>query len=121
MSKDESTLTASVVAAFAVLGGVVFANVSQHLGVAFAVPVGLVSVICGAVVLRGPLGSAIARRLEGSSGVDPAAVDQVVAPLEAEVDGLKARLAEVEERLDFAERVLTQADQPERLPGRGPQ
>jgi len=36
----------------------------------------------------------------------------------AEMDALKARVAEVEERLDFAQRRLAQAEQPARLPGR---
>jgi hypothetical protein len=36
----------------------------------------------------------------------------------AEMDNLKARLAEVEERLDFAERLLANSHQPEQLPGR---
>jgi len=36
-----------------------------------------------------------------------------------ELDAVKTRLAEVEERLDFAERMLAQGEQAERLPGRG--
>jgi uncharacterized protein YceH (UPF0502 family) len=36
----------------------------------------------------------------------------------AEVDALKTRLAEVEERLDFAERLLARADAADQLPGR---
>ena len=36
----------------------------------------------------------------------------------AEVDALKTRLAEVEERLDFAERLLARADTAGELPGR---
>ncbi len=37
----------------------------------------------------------------------------------AELDALKSRVAELEERLDSAERVLaTQSEQPARLPGR---
>jgi hypothetical protein len=36
----------------------------------------------------------------------------------AEVDELKTRLAEVEERLDFAERLLARVDGADQLPGR---
>jgi len=36
----------------------------------------------------------------------------------AEVDALKTRLAEVEERLDFAERLLARVDGADQLPGR---
>jgi hypothetical protein len=36
----------------------------------------------------------------------------------AEVDTLKTRLAEVEERLDFAERLLARSETPDQLPGR---
>ena len=68
--------------------------------------------IAGALVLIfRPIGNAIAGRMRGS----------VVSPdpeVLAEVDGLKARLAEVEERLDFAERLLANSHQPEQLPGR---
>lgn len=36
----------------------------------------------------------------------------------AELEALKVRMAELEERLDFAERVLAQSEQAARLPGR---
>lgn len=42
-------------------------------------------------IFRGPIGKAIARRIEGNAGVDHA---------------LAARVSELEERLDFAERLL---------------
>jgi hypothetical protein len=61
-------------------------------------------------LFRGPLGQAIADRLRGSAPPDSAVVE--------ELEALKGRLAEVEERLDFAERVLAKTEQAERLPGR---
>jgi hypothetical protein len=61
-------------------------------------------------VLKGPFGEAIADRIRGAA--------QPEQGLTEEVDALRARLAEVEERLDFTERLLAQAEQPERLPGR---
>jgi len=77
--------------------------------------IGLVVVVAAVVflkLLKGPLGHAIADRLRGTAPPDPPVLD--------ELEAVKARLAEVEERLDFAERMLAQGEQAERLPGRGP-
>jgi hypothetical protein len=63
-----------------------------------------------AKIFRGPLGAAIADRIRGG----PPAVDTELA---AEVEHLRSRLAEVEERLDFAERLLSQAREADQLPG----
>ena len=58
-------------------------------------------------VLRGPIGDALARRLSGQRHEpDPVLADQRVSELEG-------RLAEVEERLDFAERLLARGNSPE--------
>lgn len=46
-----------------------------------------------------------------------AGVRSAYADLLAETDGLKARVAELEERLDFAERLLARSDQADQLPG----
>jgi len=62
-------------------------------------------------LLKGPLGQAIADRLRGGPPPYPGMLE--------ELDAVKTRLAEVEERLDFAERMLAQGEQVERLPGRG--
>jgi hypothetical protein len=54
-------------------------------------------------ILRGPLGDALARRLGGSaqaSGADT-----------AEVAELRTRVSELEERIDFTERMLLQERQ----------
>lgn len=59
-------------------------------------------------LLFGPVGAALADRLRGRRDAETRAA----------LDALATRLAEVEERLDFAERLLAQAEQPERLPGR---
>ena len=77
-------------------------------------------VVCAAAVmiLRGPLGRAIARRLEGA---DPdGATARHVARLEERVVDLEVReqrLAELEERLDFAERLLARQADAGRLAG----
>jgi len=61
------------------------------------------------VKVLGPIGAAIGHRIRGGRDSAP---DQHLA---AEVDELRTRLAEVEERLDFAERLLAQPQQPVRL------
>jgi hypothetical protein len=62
-------------------------------------------------IFRGPVGEALADRLRGGT---PARQD---AQLLAEVDAMKTRLAEVEERLDFAERLLARRESTDQLPG----
>ena len=61
-------------------------------------------------ILRGPVGQALAERLRGTA--PPTDADVL-----AETDGLKARVAELEERLDFAERLLARSEQADQLPG----
>ena len=67
-------------------------------------------------LLFGPIGTALGRRLSGRSGplADPARLEELQARLEALESG-QHRLAEVEERLDFAERLLATQRDPERL------
>jgi hypothetical protein len=68
------------------------------------------AVICLALVkIFQAVGHAIAGRRD-TSRVDTATLE--------EIDTLKMRLAEVEERLDFAERLLAKADAAEQLPRR---
>ncbi len=54
-------------------------------------------------IFTGPMGLAIGDRIRGRRDVD--------------VDRLQARMTEVEERLDFAERLLTSREQADQLPG----
>jgi hypothetical protein len=96
------TLTAASLAAG-------FAVVAVHLGVAFAIPVGIVALVAAGVIFRGPLGKALARRLEGGAAQgDP---DATMHALEE----MRGRMAELEERVDFAERLLAQSREPGRL------
>lgn len=78
---------------------------AANLGIPFAIPVGIVGSIAAAIALHGPIGKAIARRLEGGpppgSELPP---EQVL----GELDELRQRLAELEERVDFSERLLAQ-------------
>ena len=73
----------------------------------------ILAVVLAVVVVklvRGPLGQALADRVRGSAPPDPGVLE--------ELEAVKGRLAEVEERLDFAERLLAKSEQAERLPGR---
>ncbi len=72
----------------------------------FMVPIVLFIVIGATVILRGPLGKALGHRIAGQ----PAAGDRSAETeeLRGEVEDLRHRLTEMEERLDFTERVLAQ-------------
>ncbi len=76
-------------------------------GFAFFLAIGAI----GASLLLGPMGKAISRRIGGR---EPSVADPEAAERIAE---LEHRLVDLEERLDFAERMLSQERPPERLPG----
>lgn len=67
-----------------------------------------------ALIFRGPLGRAIADRVAGRVGSE-----QEMERLNAEMDDLRHRLTEAEERLDFTERVLAKSREGERIPPGG--
>ncbi len=77
----------------------------------FAIPAIMMLGIGGTIVLRGPLGKAIARRIEGS---DAPEVD--VEPVLQELDDVRARMLELEERMDFTERLLARERETAQLP-----
>lgn len=65
----------------------------------------LIAVTIGVVrLLTGPIGMAIGDRIRGGGRQAP---DEALA---LEVDRLQGRLSEVEERLDFAERLLARGE-----------
>ena len=71
------------------------------------------------LILRGPLGRALARRIEGASGQVDTHLFPVVEELQgrvAELESRVERMHELEERLDFAERMLAQGREPVQLP-----
>jgi Tfp pilus assembly protein PilO len=79
----------------------------------------LLALVATTVILW-PVMRALARRLEGKGGADPALRSDVTELQHrlAEVDTLQVRVAELEERLDFAERLLTRGqEQPQAGPG----
>jgi hypothetical protein len=60
-----------------------------------------------AVLLLGPVGRALARRLDKSGASDPAGYPELE-QLRGQLEQQGQRIVELEERLDFAERVLSQ-------------
>ncbi len=71
--------------------------------------------IMGAALFLGPIGRGLARRIEGRHA-DPEGLDELRArvselesrsPVTGETDLVAQRLLELEERVDFAERLLT--------------
>lgn len=68
----------------------------------------VLSAIGGLVaILRGPLGRAIARRIEGSAPSSEVELEELQARVAA-LEGRESELLELHERLDFAERLLAQ-------------
>ena len=70
-------------------------------------------------IILWPVMRAFARRLEGKGASDPALhaeIEQLQHRL-GEVDGLHQRVAELEERIDFTERMLARTQAPAALPG----
>jgi hypothetical protein len=67
----------------------------------------------------GPIGSALAQRLGGRAAAADlhGGIEELGTRVTAELDELRHRLAEVEERLDFAERLLTHDAPANQLPG----
>jgi len=73
-----------------------------------AIVIIVLAALAAATIVLWPLARALARRLEGRGGADAtlaSELEQVHHRL-AEVDALQQRVAELEERLDFAERLL---------------
>jgi len=73
-----------------------------------------------AIVLRGPMGKALAEWIRGWSHTEQKWIEAKGAPTEvaelrAEVDELRHQLADVHERLDFAERLLAKTRDADRL------
>lgn len=101
-------LALTLMAAFGAVG---FTIVAVRVGEGFAIPVGIAAFVAAAVVLRGPLGKALARRLEGrTESSDNEALLNAL-------DEVRGQVAELEERVDFAERMLAQQRESDRLHG----
>jgi hypothetical protein len=79
----------------------------------FLVPMTLFVSLAAVFILRGPLGKALADRLAGRVHGERVVHDDA---LGAAVDHLQQRMTEVEERLDFTERLLTSERERKALP-----
>jgi tetrahydromethanopterin S-methyltransferase subunit G len=74
--------------------------------------------IAAVIILRGPLGKAWARRIEGpgaAGAVAPAELEELRSRLD-DMEQQVGRVHELEERLDFTERMLAQQREQARLP-----
>lgn len=104
--------TAITIVSVVLLGA--FIALSVVIGEDFAIPAMLTGGVVGAIVLRGPLGKALAERIHsgtvGAGEVPPELLD--------EMDEMRTRMVELEERVDFTERLLARqrADEPAQLP-----
>jgi hypothetical protein len=74
-----------------------------------AVPIWAMAVGLVAVTVRSPVAKAFADRVAGRTGPDAVEVPQ---ELYSELDELRARVLELEERQDFAERLLSDRGEP---------
>jgi membrane protein implicated in regulation of membrane protease activity len=99
-------LTICLIGCFLAVG---FTIVAVNVGEGFAIPVGITAFVAAAVILRGPLGKALARRIEGRQ--EPGDNEALLQAMEE----LRGQMAELEERVDFAERVMAQQREPDRL------
>ena len=81
-----------------------FIALSVVIGEDFAIPAMVVGAILSAIALRGPVGKALAHWIDGSARGE---VGQLPEENAAEIEDMRIRLVELEERLDFAERLLT--------------
>jgi hypothetical protein len=67
--------------------------------------------VAATIILRGPLGRALARRIEGGVPLADGASDRM-AQLEhrvAELESAQLRMCELEERVDFTERMIARS------------
>ncbi len=120
-NKDVDSI-AMMVMSVGVAAAVSFAVVAVRLGEGFAIPVGIAASVAFAVAMKGPLGQALARRITGDTG-NREALDVELGEIRTRLEQLETerdRITELEERLDFTERVLAQSQEPAKLaqPGR---
>jgi hypothetical protein len=96
------------IASFPLFGALTFAT--RAMGPA-SIPIWFAAIGGTAWVLRGPVGQAIARAIGGAT---PELPPEIPGEVYGELDELRARVAELEERVDFSERLLTSKGQDER-------
>ncbi len=86
-------------------------------GEAILIALVTIATLIGALYILGPIARAFARRIEGR-GMDPGLQDELHLLRErvADVDVLRERVMELEERVDFTERLLARGSGPDQLP-----
>ncbi len=91
-----------------------YVALSVVLGAQFAIPALIAGGVVTTIGLRGQVGKALAERIHGG-GVGPT---EVPSELLEEMDEMRHRMVELEERVDFTERLLAaaRADEPAQLP-----
>lgn len=72
------------------------------------------------LIFRGPVGQAIARRLQGRAGEVEQELIGEVQTLREQVDTLEHQIGEMAERLDFAERLLSRGEPTTAMERRAP-
>lgn len=77
--------------------------------------VALMAVIGGLFLITRPLVAAVARRISREPTAIAAVPDAAVEELRADLEDAHRRVAALEERVDFAERMLAKQREPERL------
>jgi hypothetical protein len=104
--------TAITIVSVALLG--TFIALSVVIGEDFAIPALIAGAVMGTVTLRGPVGKALAARIHqgtlGQAEPHPEVLDELYE--------VRNRMVEIEERLDFTERLLARqrTEEPARLP-----
>ena len=101
---------AMAIAAIPVFGAL--AMVTRSIGAA-SIPIWAIASWGGMMIFRGPVGQALGRRISRDGQDAPPEVPQ---ELYAELDELRARVGELEERVDFSERLLAQQKASDGLP-----
>lgn len=76
------------------------------------IPIIAIVVVGGLIYQKNAIRMLEARRMSGGD----AEIEGRVAQLEHEMDGVRGQLSETQERLDFAERMLTQVRDAQKLP-----
>lgn len=112
MKQGETTGLVAVVGIFIVVPmALALMLASSKLGPA-SIPIWMVVGGTAWLISKGAIGQAIAARLRG--GAEPGELtDETL----AELEDLRARVAELEERVDFSERLLAAKGEPVRLEG----
>ena len=104
--------TAITIVSTVLLGA--YIALSVVIGAEFAIPALITGGVVGAIVLKGPLGKALADRIHSGT----VGAGEVPPELLEEMDEMRNRMVELEERVDFTERLLARqrADEPAQLP-----